>query len=288
MGEPDTNPESKKEVALLSWIQKFAFYGVITLDTSFRVQTWNHWMEIHSGLRSEDAAGKDFLILFPELRERKLASYFELALTGESSVLSTSLHHYLLRLPSPLREPGVLHMLQTARIAPLLSEGIVCGIVVIIEDVTQRESQAEALRRQHQRDIILSWASAHLLESEQPRKTIRQLFFKIAENLDFDTFLLYLRDIETGILGLYASGGFPVDLEKDFEGYPLLCAAADTPEMMVFDSVGSRTAPEFRLLQKAGVSAAIAIPLRVNDRPLGLLCLASWRRQNVGEMLENG
>jgi PAS domain S-box-containing protein len=203
MGGPDTNSESKKEVALLSWIQKFAFYGVITLDTSLRVQTWNHWMEIHSGLRSEDVAGKDFLILFPELRERKLVSYFELALAGESSVLSTSLHHYLLRLPSPLRESGVAHMLQTARVAPLLSDGLVSGIVVVIEDVTQRESQADALRRQHQRDLILSWASAHLLESERPRKTIRQLFFKVAEHLDFDTFFLYLRDAETGILGLY-------------------------------------------------------------------------------------
>jgi signal transduction histidine kinase len=70
-------------------------------------------------------------------------------------------------------------------------------------------------------------------------------------------------------------------LEKDFADYPLLSTAANAPEIMVFDSVQSRTKPEFRLFQKAGVSAAVAIPLRVNDRPLGLLCFATWSREAI-------
>ena len=49
-------------------------------------------------------------------------------------------------------------MLQTARIAPLLYGKNVGGVIVVIEDVTQREIQAESLARQHRRDEILSWA----------------------------------------------------------------------------------------------------------------------------------
>ncbi|HEX3720467.1 MAG TPA: ATP-binding protein [Verrucomicrobiae bacterium] len=278
---PEDNPEAKRQAALLSWIQQFAPYGVITLDKAFCAQTWNHWMELHSGMRFEDVAGKDLFTLFPDLRRRRLHSVFERALNGESSVLSTGLHHHLLPLPSPMREPGMLLMRQTARIAPLLFEKTVCGIVVVIEDVTQRESQAEALIRQHRRQEILSWTSAHLLKSEEPWNTMRQLFFKIAEHLDFDTFFFYLRDAESGVLSLYGAGGVPPDSEKDFADYPLFSKVAQSSEVAIFDSVQSRAEPEYAPLKKAGVSAAVAIPLFVNERPLGLLCFATWSRESI-------
>src|SRR3954471_18478683 len=139
------NPEFQREEALLAWIRQFAPYGVVTLDKAFQIQTWNHWMELHSGLKLADVAGKNLVALFPDLEERRLVSHFERALQGEASVLSTALHRYLLPLPSPFRESGPVQMLQTARIAPLFSAGQICGVVVVLEDVTQRESQAEAL-----------------------------------------------------------------------------------------------------------------------------------------------
>ncbi|HZM03309.1 MAG TPA: HAMP domain-containing sensor histidine kinase [Candidatus Saccharimonadales bacterium] len=254
---------------------------MLTLDKSFQVQSWNHWMEVHSAMRFENIAGKSIFALFPTLQDRKLVAPFERALNGETSVLSTALHRYLLPLPSPIRRSGAAQMLQTAQIAPLLLGSVVCGIVVVIEDVTQRESQAEALRRQHRRDKILSWALTHLWKSDEPRKIIRQLFFKIAEHLDFDTFLLYLRDIETGTLALYTAGGIPPELAKEFADYPLLASVAQSREMVVIDSIQARQQPEYAPLKKAGASAAIAIPLFANERPLGLLCFASWSRESI-------
>ena len=62
--------------------QQFAPYGVVTLDESFRVQSWNHWMELHSGMPFADVAGKSLFALFPDLKERKLVSRFERALRG--------------------------------------------------------------------------------------------------------------------------------------------------------------------------------------------------------------
>ncbi len=282
MPERADNSESQREEALLLWIQQFAPYGVVTLDETFHIQSWNHWMELHSGLRLADIAGKNLLTLFPDLQERKLVSHFERALRGESSVLSTALHHYLLPLPSLFRETGLTHMLQTARIAPLFFEEKVCGIVLVIEDVTQREGQADILGRQHRRDELLSWALAQLLKTEQPRKAVRQLFFKIAEHLDFDTFLIYLRDVETGNLQLDASGGVPVHLEKDFTECPFLALLPPkSHEIMVLNSVAERKDPEFHVLKQAGISAAILIPLFVNERSLGVLCFATGTRSLI-------
>src|SRR6185369_5194279 len=240
MSVPAANPGNQREDALLSWIQQFAPYGVVTLDASFRVQSWNHWMEIHSGLFSADVAGKSLFALFPDLQERRLVSYFERALKGEFSVLATALHRYLLPLPSTFRDAGNVLMLQTARLAPLFAEGNICGLVIVIEDVTQRESQAEALGRQHRRDELLSWALAHLLKTEQPRKAVRQLFFKIAEQLDFDTFLVYLRDAETGVLALDAAGGIPKGSETGFVECTFPTGPdAKSQEIIVLNSVQS-------------------------------------------------
>jgi PAS domain S-box-containing protein len=276
------NPESRRDAALLSWIQQFAPYGVITLDESFQVQSWNHWVELHSGLAPQDVIGKNLFTLFPDLRERRLVSHFERALQGEASVLSTGLHRYLLPLRSPFRESGVAQMLQTARIAPLYFEEAICGIVLVIEDVTQRESQAEALGRQHRRDELLSWALAQLLKTAQPRKSVRPLFFKIAEQLDFDTFLIYLRDAETGTLSLDAAGGIPVDLEEDFAECPFLpLLPPKPPDVVVLNSILERPEPEYAVLKKAGMSAAVIISLFAKERNLGLLCFATGTRQEI-------
>ena len=239
-------------------------------------------MELHSGKPLAQVEGKDLFALYPDVRKRKLVAWFERALQGESSVLSTTLHRYLLPLPSPFRESPTAKMLQTARVGPLFYGTKICGIVVVIEDVTQRERQAEALSRQHRRDELLSWALAHLLKSEEPRKVVRRLFFKIAEQLDFDTFLVYLRDLETGHIGLEAFGGVPVECEQDFLAPQLLKLLADqTQEPFVLESVQNLPQPEYATLKKARISSLIALPLVAGNRNLGLLCFACWNRDSV-------
>jgi signal transduction histidine kinase len=282
MADSNDNVAPHREQALLSWLQQFAPYGVVTLDESLRIQSWNHWMELHSGKRLADISGRNLLTLFPDIQERKLGSHFERALQGESSVLSTALHRYLLPLPSPFRETSLPCMLQTARISPLFSEGKVCGVVIVIEDVTQRESQAESLARQHRRDELLSWALAQLLETDQPRKAVRQLFFKIAEQLDFDSFLIYLRHPETGASCLDAVGGIPVELEKDFADCPFLAIVpAGSSEVTTLNSILQRPEPEYAIFKKAGMSAAVVIPLSAKGRNLGFLCFTTGTRETI-------
>jgi len=281
MASPEDNTGIKRELALLAWIQQFAPYGVFTLDESLRIQSWNSWMEIHSHLSGQEVIGRGIFDIFPEITERKLTTPFQRALEGESSVLSAALHHYLLPLKSPISGNETGRMQQTARVAPLVAGEQVCGVIVVIEDVTQRENQAASLIRQHRRDVVLAWALVHLLKSDEPRKTVRQLFFKIAEQLDFDTFLLYLRDAESDAVTLYTAGGISDCLQKDFHGYEVLAEVAKGFEPVIFNVVKNHEEPAFALLKEAKISSAVAIPLRVHEKSLGALCFASWSREHI-------
>ena len=278
-GNINVSRDSRHAPGLVSWLQQVAPYGIITLDTSLNILFWNHWMEQNSSLPANEVVGKNLLALFPDLKERKMVGYLQRALEGESSVLSTGLHHYFLPISLPSTDAK---MLQTARIAPLtLTEGV-CGIVIVIEDVTQRERQAEALRQQHARDEMLSWALAHFLKNQEPRKTVRQLFFKIAEHLEFDTFALLLRDVETGALELHAAGGVKEEFEKDLANDPSLAQAAESQDIRVFNQMKKHHGAEHGSWERLGLSAAIVIPLFANDRSLGLLCFGSWGREFIG------
>ena len=141
-----------RDAALLHWMQQLAPHGVFTTDNELRIQTWNHWLETHSGLPANSVIGGSLLEVFPELVTRKLADPFHHAVEGQASVLSAALHGYLLPFAATVRDSGFQFMQQTARIAPLLLNRSVCGTITTIEDVTQREMQTR-LAHQHAEEL---------------------------------------------------------------------------------------------------------------------------------------
>ena len=141
-----------RDAALLQWMQQLAPHGILTTDTELYIQSWNYWLETHSGLSAQTVLGRHLLEVFPDLAARRLDAHFHRAIEGQVSVLSTALHGYLLPFPTTMRDSGFAHMQQTARIGPLLSHRTVCGTITTVEDVTQREVQAR-LARQHAEEL---------------------------------------------------------------------------------------------------------------------------------------
>src|SRR5262249_52122294 len=160
----------------LSWVQALAPFGIVTTDAELNIRSWNQWLVTHSGLGVEDVIGRPLLEGVPDLRERRPDDHFRRALEGEISLLSAALHRDLLPLAAGDRPGGGDHMLQTARIAPLVFGPQVVGTITTIEDVTQRESQALILRRQQEQDRLLSSALALLLASESPLDGAAEVF----------------------------------------------------------------------------------------------------------------
>jgi signal transduction histidine kinase len=148
-GEEQTRSAGRqnRDAAILHWMQELAPHGIFTTDNELRIQTWNEWLETHSGRWAREVVGKPLFEVFPELVTRQLENPFRRAVEGQVSVLSTAFHGYLLAFPVTERDSPFEHMQQTARVGPLLSNRMVCGTITTIEDVSQREMQARQVRQ---------------------------------------------------------------------------------------------------------------------------------------------
>jgi signal transduction histidine kinase len=283
---PGKAPEQSADLqaATLEWIDRFAPYGVIATDRQLRVRSWNHWMEQNSGLEAKAVLGRTLFELFPDLETRRKPQ-LERALEGEVSVVSTALHGWIIPLPTPNREVGFPHMQQTARIAPLITRNQIQGVLIVIEDVTQREWQSEILRRQHARDEVLAWALAHLLKTEDPSRIIREVFCKVAEHLDFDSYLFHLFEPESATFKLHASGGIEPEQEHLVAAVPAGIIPwlndAQEGQAIVRENVQSSTEPLLANARQFGYHAYVAFPLIIGRTLLGLLCFATRTRESI-------
>ncbi|HEX7862040.1 MAG TPA: ATP-binding protein [Verrucomicrobiae bacterium] len=273
------------QAATLEWIDRFAPYGVIATDREFRVCSWNRWIEQHSGMEAQAVLGRKLTDLFPDLKERRLLRQLERALEGEVNVVSTALHGWLIPLPTVTRESDSPFMKQTARVAPLMTRNQIHGIIIVIEDVSQREWQSEILARQHARDEILAWALAHLIEAEDPRRITRDVFCKVAEHLDFDTFLLHLYEPETATFRLHSAGGIEPGKEDLIRVVPAQAipwiSNVKEGETKVREHVQDSTDPVLAHARKLGFHAYVVISLGVGSQLLGLLCFATRTRDTI-------
>jgi PAS domain S-box-containing protein len=282
-GEPEGN--AQLQAATLEWIDRFAPYGVLTTDRDLQVRSWNHWMERHSGLEAKNVLGRKLTELIPDLEERRLMPQLRRALEGEVSVISTALHGWFIPLPTVAREVGFPFMKQTVRIAPLMTRNQIHGIIVVIEDVSQREWQSQILARQHARDEILASALAHLIAAEDPRRITREVFCKVAEHLDFEAYLLHLYDPENKVFRLHSAGGMESQHEELVRTVPAEAISwiSDLKEGLVIlrEHVQSSRDAFYARTREFGFHAYIVVPLVAGSTLLGLLCFATRTRETI-------
>jgi signal transduction histidine kinase len=277
--------KAQLQAATLEWIDRFAPYGVIATDEELRILSWNQWMETHSGKDSKTVLGRKLVELYPDLVQRRLVPHLERALRGEVSVISTALHGWFIPLPVVAREVSFPFMQQTARIAPLVTHNNIHGVLIVIEDVTQREWQAEILGRQHARDEILAWALAHLIKAQDPRRITREVFCKVAEHLDFDAYLFHLFDPESQAFKLHSSGGIEPHQEEVIRSVSpsQIPWVADVKECkaVVRENVQSSTNPLLANARQFGFHSYVVLPLVAAEEVLGLLCFATRTRDEI-------
>ena len=279
MGTEEKVPPDQMNSALLSWAQGLASHGLFTTDTQLRIQNWNGWMHLQTGLRAEKVRHQHLLQLFPELQQRHINEYYERALKGEASMLAASFHGCLIRMPSTFREADSPHMLQTARISPLVLDGTICGTITTIEDVTQREHQNNVLRRQHEKDELLSWSLGHLLKGNEPETLVRDLFSRVATFLKADIYSYHLVQPASTTLKLQNAAGVTQAQEIRIAELPFLqsLAAEGTGERkpVLLTNILESVEPGAAVLQSLGLRSFSCHPLMAGQQPLGALCFGS-------------
>ena len=123
--------------------------GILTTDTDLVVTTWDATLEQMTGIPADRARGHRLEEIVPDLRSRMLIDLIrEPLISGSAQVLAPALHKYLI--PCPPLEPSdeFDYMQQRVVVGALRDAHRSVGLVMSIEDVTERLERERQLARQ--------------------------------------------------------------------------------------------------------------------------------------------
>jgi PAS domain S-box-containing protein len=280
--------------AMLRWLNDHGGQGIITTDAELRISGWNRWLEVRTGKKAETMLGHGLLEAFPQLAERKLDTYYIRALEGQSGVLSQKLHRFLLEIPATGADNEPMY--QSVRISPLVERGVVIGTVTVIDDVTERvKREAELQLQLEQRAQLLAGESAARSASESASRRLRHLQMVTDDALaqmSLDDLLTSSVKTIRNILGADSAGillaepngdlivratdGMTVDVHgarvPAGTGFSGLIASERKPKTIENDLPPS---PFSEVVKMEGTRSLSGVPLLVDKRLLGVLCIGS-------------
>src|SRR6476659_3739301 len=132
--------------------------GVFTTDTQLVIQVWDGTLARLTGISEETASGQALTALLPDLEKRALLKRFQRSLQdGVVEVLATAFHHYLIPCAPLSPSKQFDKMQQRVTIAPLRDGDTIAGLIVTIEDVTERLEREREL-------------AARLAEGDEPAR----------------------------------------------------------------------------------------------------------------------
>lgn len=113
--------------------------GVFTTDLHLVIQVWDATLARLTGISEESALGQALTTLLPDLEKRGLLKRFQRSLDeGVVEVLAAAFHHYLISCAPVTPAKHFDRMQQLVTIAPLRDDHSIAGLIVTVEDVTER------------------------------------------------------------------------------------------------------------------------------------------------------
>jgi HEAT repeat protein len=113
--------------------------GVFTTDSHLVIQVWDAALAQLTGISEEAASGQGVTKLLPDLEKRGLLKSFQRSLNeGVVEVLAPTFHHYLIPCAPVIPAKHFDRMQQRVTIAPLRDDDSIAGLIVTVEDVTER------------------------------------------------------------------------------------------------------------------------------------------------------
>ena len=143
--------------------------GVFTTDANLIIQVWDATLARLTGISEESACGQALTTLVPDLEQRGLLKRFQRSLNeGVVEVLATAFHHYLIPCAPVTPAEHFDKMQQRVTIAPLRDNDSIAGLIVTVEDVTERlERERELAARLAERDETVRLNAAETLSADE-------------------------------------------------------------------------------------------------------------------------
>src|SRR5215211_2091562 len=122
--------------------------GVFTTDTHLVIRVWDATLARLTGISEESASGQELTALLPDLEKRGLLKRFQRSINdGVVEVLAPAFHHYLIPCAPVTPAKHFDKMQQRVTIAPLRDDRSIAGLIITVEDVTER--------LEHEREISM-------------------------------------------------------------------------------------------------------------------------------------
>jgi len=142
--------------------------GVFTTDVNLIIQVWDATLARITGISQESAIGQALTALLPDLEQRGLWKRFQRSLNeGVVEVLAPAFHHYLIPCAPVTTAKHFEKMQQRVTIAPLRDNDSIAGLIVTVEDVTERlERERELAAHLSESDEATRLAAAETLSND--------------------------------------------------------------------------------------------------------------------------
>lgn len=113
--------------------------GVITTDRQLAIRGWNEWIAETTGVTEAAAVGRPLLEFVPPDRAELYRELFaEVLESGSARVLAPAFHKYLIACAPRVPSEHFQHMQQRVTVAPLTADSGTVGVMITLEDVTER------------------------------------------------------------------------------------------------------------------------------------------------------
>ncbi|NTW98425.1 MAG: GGDEF domain-containing protein [Geobacteraceae bacterium] len=143
-------------------------FGLVVLDRDIKIQYWNRWMAMHSGLQSDQIIGEPLFDFFPHLSTPGFNKNCKAVLSfGNFAFFSQKLHHFLFPF-KPDSSFGYRFdlMQQSCTMGPLRSDdNSISGLFLVVQDVTELATYEQKLVEMNTKDALTGIYNRRFLES---------------------------------------------------------------------------------------------------------------------------
>jgi signal transduction histidine kinase len=156
-----------ESLTLLHELAQVLELGVLTMDRDLVVTSCNRWLAAAAEGEVPKLVGRPLLEAFPQLAGGPAEQALRGALAGATTIWAHRFHRFFLPLPPRFSaDDGRFdRMQQSARIMPLATDGEIDGVIVLVQDVTERVAREEQLHEALARAEVASQAKSDFLAS---------------------------------------------------------------------------------------------------------------------------
>jgi len=152
-------------------------FGLVVLDRDIKIQYWNRWMAMHSGIPTDQIIGEPLFDFFPHLSTPSFNKNCKAVLSfGNFAFFSQKLHRFLFPF-KPDSSFGYRFdlMQQSCTMGPLRSDdNSITGLFLIVQDVTELATYEQKLVEMNTKDALTGIYNRRFLESRLKDECDRQ------------------------------------------------------------------------------------------------------------------